>query len=487
MSLTSALNTAQRSLSNTATQTSVISRNISNASNPDYSRREAVLASALLGGAAVVTIQRAQDATLFRYTMSGMASASSQKSLLSGLENLKAIYGGNDYETAPATLISRFRDTLSAYAAKPSEITLAESTIADANQIASGLRTASAAVQDIRAAADLEITNQVNRLNELLENFRSVNEAVIRGTQSNREINSELDERNKLLKEISQIVGVTAVMREGNDIALYTTSGTTLFDKIARPVTFQPSSGFSAALVGNPVLIDGIPLSAGVGSSTTGTGSLQAQLQIRDTYAPAVQRQLDEIARGLITIFAEKDQSPVPALPDMPGLFTWVGGTVPPAGTIEPGIAATIAINPALLTTSGGNPHLLRDGGINGGAYVINTGGGTSFSAALDGYVQAIDEPMTFDPAAGLGTTSSLAAFAANSIGWLEQNRSEATYALETREAYVFRVTEAHSNAVGVSIDEELSLLLELEQSYKASARLIAAVDEMLRALLAAA
>jgi flagellar hook-associated protein 1 FlgK len=32
-----------------------------------------------------------------------------------------------------------------------------------------------------------------------------------------------------------------------------------------------------------------------------------------------------------------------------------------------------------------------------------------------------------------------------------------------------------------------MSLLLELEQSYKASARLITAVDEMLQALLAAA
>lgn len=487
MSLTSALNTAQRSLSNTATQTSVVSKNVSNASNPDYSRREAVLATALLGGAAVVTVQRSQDVTLFRYTMAGTANFSSQKALLDGLQNLKAIYGGNNYEAAPATLLARFRDTLSTYAAKPSEITLAESTIADANQLAAGLRTASAAVQDIRTAADVEIKNQVNKLNELLTNFQSVNEAVIRGTQSKRDISSELDERNKLLKEISQIVGVTTVTREGNDIALYTTGGTTLFDKIPRAVTFAASSGYSATLTGNPVYIDGIPLAAGSGSSTDGTGSLQAHLQIRDTVAPGMQRQLDEIARGLITAFAEKDRSAVPVLPDMPGLFTWVGGNIPPAGTIEPGIAATIAVNPALITTSGGNPHLLRDGGINGAAYIANTGGGSSFSAVLDSLVQGVDTPMSFDGAAGLGTSSSLAAFAANSIGWLEQNRSEADYALETREAYIFRVTEAHSNAVGVSIDEELSLLLELEQSYKASSKLIAAVDEMLRALMEAA
>jgi len=38
-----------------------------------------------------------------------------------------------------------------------------------------------------------------------------------------------------------------------------------------------------------------------------------------------------------------------------------------------------------------------------------------------------------------------------------------------------------------VSLDEELALLLDLEQSYKASAKLVAAVDEMIAALLQAA
>jgi flagellar hook-associated protein 1 len=47
------------------------------------------------------------------------------------------------------------------------------------------------------------------------------------------------------------------------------------------------------------------------------------------------------------------------------------------------------------------------------------------------------------------------------------------------------RAAEAHSNTTGVSLDEELSLLLDVEQSYKASAKLVSAVDEMLQSLLA--
>lgn len=486
MSLSSAINTAQSSLSNTSTQTSVVSRNISNASNPDYNRRSAILSTTWYG-ASVATTQRSQNSALLREGLTGIGQASSQKTLLTGLERLQSIYGGNDYESSPASLLADFRDTLSVYGTKPSESTLAESAVADAMQLAAGLRTASASVQSTRLAADQDIARDVSKLNGLLAEYETANNAIIRGTQSGADINNELDQRDKLLKQISGIVSVSTVTRTGNDMAIYTTDGLTLFEKVPRPVTFVASGGFSAALNGNAIFVDGAPLAAGQGAVTTGSGSLQAHLQIRDEYAPMMQNQLDEIARGLVAVFAETDQSATPTLPDMPGLFTWSGGSVPTAGTLTPGIAATLMVNPAVRTSMAGNPALLRDGGINGAAYVANSTGGASFSALIDSYVQKLDQPMAFDAAANLGSTASLVGFASDSIGWLEQNRSDATNASETKDAYQFRTLEALSNDTGVSLDEEMSLLLELEQSYKASARLLAAVDEMLRALLAAA
>ncbi|MEP3437015.1 MAG: flagellar hook-associated protein FlgK [Hoeflea sp.] len=486
MSLSSAINSAQTSLSNYATQTNILSSNISNASNTEYSRRNAALATSL-AGAQVVTIQRAQDEVLFRTSMTSTSTASGQDTLLNGLSGLKDSFGGNDYERAPVSLIATMRDTLSGYAAKPGESTLAQTAVADASTAAAGLRDASAAVQDARLQADQEIKRQVHTLNELLADFETNNKAVYSGTQTGKDVSAELDQRDSLLKQISEIVGVTTVTRTGNDMALYTSSGITLFESVARPVTFESSSGFAAGIDGNSVYIDGVALAAGEGATTTARGSLQALLQIRDDYAPALQDQLDEMARALVVTFAETDQSAVPVLPDAPGLFTWSGGTVPGGATIVPGIAASITVNPALVQSLGGDPQLLRDGGINGASYNANPGGGAGFSSLLDSYVLALEEPMAFDPAAGLSSSSSVLDFAADSVGWLELNRSEAASAHETREATRFRATEALSNATGVSLDEELSLLLELEQSYKASARLISVVDEMLNALMAAA
>ena len=72
-------------------------------------------------------------------------------------------------------------------------------------------------------------------------------------------------------------------------------------------------------------------------------------------------------------------------------------------------------------------------------------------------------------------------------LGWLEENRSDAAASSETKDAFLYRTGEAYSNLTGVSLDEEMAILLELEQSYKATTRIISAVDEMLQALLMAA
>ena len=58
--------------------------------------------------------------------------------------------------------------------------------------------------------------------------------------------------------------------------------------------------------------------------------------------------------------------------------------------------------------------------------------------------------------------------------------------AAEGKEALATRTAEALSNATGVNVDMEMSLLLDLEHTYEASARLIKAVDDMLSSLLVA-
>lgn len=486
MSLSTALNIAQRSLSNTGIATGVVSRNVANAENPNYVRRAVQLESDTIGGAQISTIARSQNTVLYNQSVSSAASESGQSTLVDSLEQLKLIFGTNDYELSPAVLAGQLRDNLSAYAAQPSETTLAETAVASAEDLARSLQSASDQIQGIRSDLDDEIENDVDELNNLLAQFEIANTAIKQGTTSGANVNDYLDERETLIKEISQIVEVRSSTRTNNDVALYTMDGTTLFEKIPREVTFESTSGYSAGSTGNAIYIDGQPLEAGAGSNTTAGGSLQAMLQIRDELAPMLQSQLDEIARGVITVYAEQDQTGGGGV-DLPGLFTWASGTVPAAGTLTDGIAATITVNSAVLSSAGGDPTLLRDGGINGASYLYNTTGAAGYSERLDDLVTGMDTPISFDGTVLLGTSKGLIDFAADSLGWLELTRSDATSALETKVAYNEQISRTLSNETGVSIDEEMSLLLTLEQSYKAASRIMTLVDELFDTLMAVA
>jgi flagellar hook-associated protein 1 FlgK len=171
-------------------------------------------------------------------------------------------------------------------------------------------------------------------------------------------------------------------------------------------------------------------------------------------------------------------------MPNAAGLFTWSGApAVPAAGTLVNGLAASISINTAMDPSTGGNPTLLRDGGANGAAYVANTGG-ASYSNLLVAYGDQLDKPMTFDSAAGISATSSVSDYAANSIGWFQGVRQQASTAADAKEALASRSADALSNATGVNIDQEMSLMLDLEHSYQASARMMKTVDDMMTALM---
>jgi flagellar hook-associated protein 1 FlgK len=511
MSLTSALNTAQSIFNNTGIQSNVVSNNIANAGNKDYVRRQAMITTSL-NGAQVVKIDRAQEEALMRQYLKSNSQDSAQQTLLSGIGDLKSILGGNNYETSPSSYLAVFQQKLQAFRTSPSSTIAAQGAITAAQDVANSLNKASTAVQQTRSEADKEIKTQVDTLNTVLAQFKTANDAVKNATTANTDPSNALDQRDQVLKQISQIVGVTPVVRDNNDMALYTSNGTTLFETIPRSVTFASQSTYDANTVGNSIYIDGVALPPGQGSTTSGQGSLQALVQIRDEIAPTFQSQLDEIAKGLVSMFSETNAS---GSITNPGLFTWtksdgsagdmptITTPAPPASPYSPvinGIAATITINPAVITSQGGDPMRLRDGSINDAIAPVptnlfnkNTTGASGYTDQLDKFYTAMGSDIDFDPgpdvvgfnsSTGVDSNVSILDFSSDSVGWIEQYRSDATTASENTSAALSRSDEAYSNETGVNLDEELTLLLDIEQSYKAATKILNAVDEMMKSLL---
>ena len=484
MSLSSALSIAQSSIRNTGRQTSVVSRNVQESGNPDYSRRTAVLSSTA-PGARVVDIQRATNEQLFRQNMSAVSAWNAQSTLYAGMESLGLAVNGVDNATSAATAIGKLQEALQLYSSTPSNRNLGENTLDAARGVVRSLNDGTTAIQTFRVQTDQEIAGAVTDLNSLLADFKDANNLVVTGTRTGRDVNDALDQRDATLKKIAEYIPVTTLNRGDNDLVLTTKDGVTLFETVPRSVTFTPATAYAAGSAGNSVQIDGVPIGAGAGGNTNASGKIAGLLQLRDSVASTMQAQLDEVARGLITAFAEKD--PSGALPDAAGLFTWQGGpAIPPAGQLVDGLAGSIRLNAAIDTEQGGAVTLLRDGGANGPGYVVNTNGDASYSGLLIDLADRMDAPIAFDTDVGLAPSASLSNYSSSAIGWFESVRQEASRATEAKQALAVRTAEALSNETGVNVDEEMSLLLDLEHSFEASARLLKAVDEMLAALFAA-
>lgn len=485
MSLSTAFNIAQNTLLNTGRQTSVVSRNVQESTNADYTRRTAVLVSAPQG-TRYVQVQRATNDLLFRQNLSALSSWSGQSALKDGLDQLELSVQGVDNGSSSASAIADLQQALQLYSATPSNRSLGQAAVEAARQVVASLNDGTDAIQSFRTETDKQISSAVNELNTLLGQFKEVNDLVINGTTAGRDVSDALDQRDTILKQIASYVPITSMVRGQNDMVLTTKDGATLFETVPRSVTFEPTNVFGAVTTGNSVYIDGMPVKLSAAGNTDVTGRIAGLVQLRDSVATTMQAQLDEVARGLITTFRETDLTGGGA-PDAAGLFTWTGApAIPAAGTLVNGLAGAIKINPLFDTTTGGNPELLRDGGANGAAYVANTSGVASYSAQILKYADRVDATMVFDTTAGAGSGVSLANYASNAVGWFEGVRKDAGTAATNKEALASRSAEALSNASGVNVDTEMSLLLDLEHSYQASSRMIKAVDDMFALLFQA-
>ncbi len=483
MSLSSVLQIAQNSLANMTRRTGVLARNVNDSNNEYYARRD-LQTITLPTGAQTSSIRRATDVRLERASIEA-SSASSGNSLLSGrLEALNALLAGEDGALRVSDQLTALHDSIQTYSGAADNALLGEAVLGDARKMVAELNDATRSVQDFRLQVDKEIGQTVTTLNALLKDFESVNNQIKQGTRLGQDVNDALDRRSELLNSIAEIVPVSPLVRDNEDMVLLTASGATLFETEPRLVSFTPQTALAPGSTGNPVFVDVVQLNFAGTSNSQVSGKLDGLLRLRDKVAPDLQKQLDETARTLVAAFAETDTTGS-SLPPLQGLFAWTGGPgLPPSGALVNGLAGTISVNAAYDPEAGGTVTRLRDAGSNGAAYNANPAGLPSYADRLIDLAKQFDTSRSFDAAAGLGTGLSMVEFSSRSSGWFSGQRADAANATDLSEAKFARIRESVSNQTGVNIDIEMAKLGELENGYQASARLLNVADQMLQSLL---
>jgi flagellar hook-associated protein 1 FlgK len=157
--------------------------------------------------------------------------------------------------------------------------------------------------------------------------------------------------------------------------------------------------------------------------------------------------------------------------------------------TSATGLASEISINPTVDPSQGGNANLLRDGGISSTAnsdYTYNTTGATSYTGRISQLISNLSTTQNFSAAGGITTSANLGDYAAASVSWLEAERSSVSSQSGYQSTLLSTATTALSNATGVNINDQMSQMLDLENSYAASAKLLTSINNMFNDLTTA-
>ncbi|MFM8747619.1 MAG: flagellar hook-associated protein FlgK [Aestuariivirga sp.] len=479
--LSTALNSTLAGLSLSAAQSAVVSRNVASASDENYARRSAEIATFPSGNPAVARINRSADKQLLERLLSSGSEAAGKQVLIDALQRMSGLTGDPENDSSISAAVGKLQQALKSYETNPASTTLGGGVLEAAKSLVSKLNGASAEIRSIREEADKAMAGSAEKINNLLAQFKVLNDSVVRGQGTPDELLDALDQRDSVLKLLSEEIGIRTVMRPNNDVLIYAQGGAVLFEASPRHVSFLPADNLEPGITGNSLIIDGVPVTGAGAPMPLSHGRIAVYAMVRDVTAPQLSSQLDQIAAGLVRAFSET----APSLSTVEGLFK-ASGSVPDLGNPNHGLAAAIKINPLADPDHGGSILLLRDGGFGGPDYVVNANGHAGFQTRIKELADSLDAVQNFPVLGGLGGNISLKTLSLQSASWVETQRQTAQRSLDLSQSIAARASDSLARVTGVNIDQEMAALLDLEKSYQASSKVLTVVDSMLASLMEA-
>jgi flagellar hook-associated protein 1 FlgK len=282
----------------------VTGHNIANASVPGYSRQRAELATAggqfsgagYFGkGVDVETIVRTHDAFLTREARATASLASMDEARLAQLRQLEAVFPTGERGLGHAT--SLLANALADLANAPDDLSAREVVLARARDLASRFAGADTQLAALQLGTRVALRAKVTEINELTRNIAAVNQQIAGVKGLGQPPNDLLDQRDQLLAELSQHIGITTVAADDGTVGVFAGGGQRLvLGNEAQPlaVVDDPQDAARAAIA---IMDNGVPLR--LRESALGGGSLAGLLRFQNEDLVQAQVQLGQLAAAV--------------------------------------------------------------------------------------------------------------------------------------------------------------------------------------------
>lgn len=453
-----ALGIAASSLDAANTAIAVTSQNIANANTPGYVSESAQMAAipggGLLGvgdGVQVTDIAQANNALLASnnwQAQGALANLSSLQQVATGIENVFPLGTGTVgsstgvADTSIAGQLANFWSAWDGIASSPSSLAPRTQVVDMAQGLVSTLNQSATQLTQLSSNTVQQLGDQVSQVNALLTQASNLNQAIVRTEGAGASANQLVDQLNNVVGQLAQLVGANAQTQPNGTVDV-TVGGITLVQGSQADTLNESVSGGTASITAQPGGVT-VPISG---------GSVAGLLLGINQYIPQYQNTLNGVANALATTVNNQLAAGYTA--------SGVSGATEPlfVGSGAAGIAvnSAVAADPTLLaaaTTTG--PAAANDGS-NAQAMAELGTVPTGPDAAYQNLVQ------------GIGTLTQ---------GINSQVASQTAVANQADQAL-----QAVS---GVDQNTQLTDLLQFQQVYQASAKLLSIVDSTVQSLLAA-
>lgn len=495
MSTINALSAATSALFATQQQLGVVAENVGNAQNPNFTQRNATTSNpqpqAL--GFVKVTVTRAVDQTLQNEVLSQQTASGGAAYVNQLYTQLDSLTGSNTTNPVLSTAIGDMVTAFQNFQSQPESQTAQVRVLSAAQNLVQQVQNLTNGIQSLRAQTGNDVATNLTTLNTSLKQIQTLNNQIVATRANGSSSADEEDQRDQLIAQVAAMVPIRQQQNNDGTTYLYTPDGVTLLDQTASQFGFNPNSspaGQTPVAGQQPsgvIYLTTDPSQTAINSSFSG-GEIGSALNVLrgDTAAiqstdpsmaplAKLQQQLNNFADLLYaappatpTAFqaAYNNASPTTTNELASDLFI-----IKPATATSPNDANNLEVNPALTSVVSPNTAI----------QTIKQSAGAAITAVLSQSLAF--GGGTTNIAATPGTLSQIATIIASD----QSSRSSAAQtAATTASTNLTTAKTSYQGASGVNLDQQLSLLVVLQNSYNAAAKIIGAVDKLQQALFAA-
>ena len=455
----------------------VTGENIANVNTDGYSRQRVVMENRPVGtangfplgtGVEISAVQRSYDNMLQLQLVNANSTYQENLAQQSALEQIQPTFNALTSDGV-GTAVSNFFGSFQDLSVNPSGAAERQAVLTRAQIMVDSFHQADTSLTSVASTADQNLVGITADVTANARNLALVNQQILATNSVGGNANELMDQRDLLLRNISEQVGVTTSVANDGTASVTLAGGAQLVSGTKYATLYTNATGSPAA---NDIMISGLgnpppanapasdTLVATTGDGATIGGKLGGTMEVRDTIVPKYRSMLDEMANQVVTQVNTLHQAGY-ALDGTTGnnFFDPAGLT---AGTIalDPGLTATkiaaalpTATDPA-PTSGGNNVNALKLAALGSASFAFSTG-----TATFGNFYNSLVSQVGVDTEGAQNVTTQNAAFL-KQLNALRSSNSE------------------------VSLDEELLNLTKYQRAFQGSAKVVNAGSDMLDTIL---